>query len=124
MSVGLLLLWLHTLRILFRFDSLGPLVYILFEMFKDVAQWALLQMLFTLAFGVAMYSTYHAAQSTAPHPPPQSHDAQSTAPRPHHRAHRPCPLAHVRLLTRGAPTWQACTSTLARGSGRHTARWR
>ena len=58
MATGVLLLWLQELRVLYSIPSIGPLVYLVFEMFKDVAKWFVIQLFLVMSFGVAFFTLY------------------------------------------------------------------
>jgi len=58
LSVGLLLLWLQTFKLLYKFKSLGMLVRMMYAMFRDVMQWFLLQSIVLFAFGAAFFALY------------------------------------------------------------------
>jgi len=59
MATGVLLLWLQQLRILYAVPAIGPLVFLIFEMWKDVFKWFVLQFFFVFSFGVGLYALFY-----------------------------------------------------------------
>lgn len=64
MAMGVLLLWLQELRLLYIMPSIGPLVFIVFEMWKDVAKWFILQFFLVMSFGVAFFALYGGGENS------------------------------------------------------------